>query len=102
MHILLPPSETKRSGGGNIFVSTALAHHQSLSAARSRVREATVEVSRDEEAAVKALGLGVKNRHERLHNLALEASGAMPAIERYTGVLYDALDVFSLDAGARE
>jgi hypothetical protein len=66
-----------------------------------RVREALVTLSRDAEAAARPLKLGVKNQDERLHNLALDTSGAMPAIERYTGVLYDALDVATLAEGAR-
>ncbi len=111
MHIILPPSETKRSGGGSVFSAAALSHGGELSAARMRVRDALVALSGDEDAAAKALKLGVKNRGELAHNLALAALGegpaaspappAMPVIERYTGVLYDALDAMSLDAGAR-
>ncbi len=102
MHILLPPSETKRFGGGSIFVPGSLAHDRALRETRDRVREALTELSSDEEAAAKALKLGVKNRDEVARNLVLDSSGAMPAIERYTGVLYDALDVASLDGAARE
>lgn len=101
MHILLPPSETKRSGGGSIFAYDVLAHDAVLRDTRIRVRDALVELSGDEAAAVKALGLGVKNRDELARNLALDSSGAMPAIERYTGVLYDALDAPSLGEAAR-
>ena len=101
MHILLPPSETKRSGGGNAFQLDSLAHHESLQQTRIRVRDALVELSGDAEASAKVLKLGVKNQDERLHNLALGTSGAMPAIDRYTGVLYDALDAASLDGRAR-
>lgn len=101
MHILLPPSETKRFGGGSIFASNELAHHDTLGDTRTRVRDALVAVSRDEAASVKALKLGVKNRDERLHNLSLDSSGTLPAIERYTGVLYDSLDVDSLGEDAR-
>lgn len=101
MQILLPPSETKRSGGGGIFDAGALAHQELLGATRIRVRDALVELSGDERAAAKALKLGVKNRGELAHNLALSISGLLPAIERYTGVLYDALDATSLEADAR-
>lgn len=101
MHILLPPSETKRSGGGSVFSALDLAHHDALGETRQEIRAALVALSTDTEAAAKALKLGVKNRDELQHNLALDSSGAMPAIERYTGVLYDALDAGSLDSSAR-
>lgn len=101
MLLLLPPSETKRTGGSGAFDPTALRHPESLRSARERVRGALETVSSDPESAVKALKLGVKNRDEAERNLELESSGVLPAIERYTGVLYDALDVASLDAEAR-
>ncbi len=96
MLVLLPPSETKRFGGRQQFALSHLSRATTLGATRERVREALVAVSRDEQAAVKALKLGVKNRDLREHNLQLDTSGASAAIERYTGVLYDALDVESL------
>lgn len=102
MHILLPPSETKRSGGGSLFSAPDLAHHDVLGETRQNIREALVALSHDTESAVKALKLGVKNRDEVQHNLALDSSGAMPAIDRYTGVLYDALDAAHLDEQSRD
>lgn len=101
MHLLLPPSETKRVGGARRLRLGALRHDSALGEARLRVKAALEELSRDEEAAAKILKLGVKNRAELEHNLRLDESGVLPAIERYTGVLYDALDVGSLDARAR-
>ncbi len=101
MHILLPPSETKRSGGGNIFAPSSLSHDEVLGTTRAAVREALVQLSQDEEAAAVALKLGTKNRHELQHNLRLDVAGSLPAIELYTGVLYDALDVLSLDSRSR-
>lgn len=102
MHILLPPSETKRLGGGSVFLRPSLSHDRSLRTARTAVSEALVALSGNEEAAVAALKLGVKNREERTLNLQLETSGAMPAIERYTGVLYDALAATDLPQSAQE
>lgn len=101
MLVLLPPSETKRAGGVGSFDPSSLSHAAELGEARDRVRQALVALSGDEAAAAQALKLGVKNRGELAHNLALAASGTLPAIERYTGVLYDALDVASLDSAAR-
>lgn len=101
MLILLPPSETKRTGGAVKSSHRPLRNHQRLSDARTRVRFALEHLSRDEDAAAKSLKLGVKARGEIAHNRALESSGRLPAGERYSGVLYDALDVPSLDAAAR-
>ena len=101
MLILLPPSETKRSGGGAPFDAESLAFSGALAEARRRIRRGLEELSRDEETAAKALKLGVKNRAELQRNLELEVSGGLPAMDRYTGVLYDYLDAASLDAEAR-
>ncbi|MBK0418450.1 peroxide stress protein YaaA [Leucobacter sp. CSA1] len=101
MLILLPPSETKRSGGDAPFDAASLAFADALTEARGRIRRGLEELSRDEEAAARALKLGVKNRHELRRNLELEVSGGLPAMDRYTGVLYDHLDAASLDAEAR-
>lgn len=101
MLILLPPSETKRPGGDRVFRASDLWHHRALGETRRQVRSALEELSRDPDTAAKTLKLGAKNRAELQHNLRLSRSGAMPAIERYTGVLYDALGVEALDADAR-
>lgn len=101
MQLLLPPSETKRSGGGGVFAPETLSNHSVLAAARARIRASLVELSSDADAAAQALKLGAKSRGEIAHNLALERSGTLPAIERYTGVLYDAVDVPSLPTEAR-
>ena len=101
MQLLLPPSETKRSGGGSAFSPDSLPHHPQLGAARARIRASLERLSADEDAAAAALGLGAKSRGEIAHNLVLDSSGSLPAIERYTGVLYDALDVPSLESAAR-
>lgn len=102
MKILLPPSETKRVGGAQDFAPAELAYDEGLGEVRDLVRAALEHVSADEASATRALKLGVKNRDERLRNLELDASGAMPAIERYTGVLYDALNAAALHAEARQ
>jgi cytoplasmic iron level regulating protein YaaA (DUF328/UPF0246 family) len=58
-------------------------------------------VSSEESSARTALKLGPKSIAERLRNLVLETSPTMPAIERYTGVLYDPLDAGEADAATR-
>lgn len=68
---------------------------------REQVVDALVSLSADPEAAARVLGLSAKQQGEVAVNAALRTAGTMPAIRRYTGVLYDALDEASLDAAAR-
>lgn len=101
MLILLPPSETKQPGGHKPYEPERLRYAAELTDARARVRAALESVSRDEDAAARALGVGAKSRADIAHNLRLSESPALPAIERYTGVLYDALRVHDLTEAAR-
>ena len=96
MLILLPPSETKRPGGVGISIDRAAIIWAALDPAREQVIAALESVSKDSEAAVKALKLGKKSIAEAAKNLEIWTSPTMPALERYTGVLYDALDFRSL------
>lgn len=101
MLILLPPSETKRSGGkGTPWDASRLALAE-LTPIRESVIDALVSLSADPDAAAKVLKLGPTQRGEIETNRALRTSPTMPAIDRYTGVLFDALDASSLDAAAR-
>jgi len=84
-----------------VYTPESLVAHAELGATRDAVRRALEALSRDPAAASKALKLGSKNQHEREYNLELDSSPAVAAIERYTGVLYDALEVESLPAAAR-
>lgn len=74
----------------------------SLNATRRKLASALVALSRDETAALKALKLGPKGAPEVARNRVLKKSSTMPAIERYTGVLYDGLDALSLSEVERE
>jgi len=49
-----------------------------------------------------ALKLGVSQQFEITRNRELRSSPTIAALERYTGVLYDALDVGALNVSARE
>lgn len=101
MLVLLPPSETKRAGGtGRPLELSGLALPE-LSAQRESVVHALVTLSADEDAAARVLKLSAGQRGEVAVNASLRSTPTMPAIDRYTGVLFDALDAASLDARAR-
>lgn len=68
---------------------------------REAVVDALVALSSHEDEAARVLKLSAKRRHEIADNAALRCAPTMPAIDRYTGVLFDALDAGSLDAAAR-
>ncbi|MGV0661056.1 YaaA family protein, partial [Mycolicibacterium pulveris] len=55
-----------------------------------------VELARDRTACRKALGLSASQDAEIDRNAELRTAATLPAIRRYTGVLYDALDIGSL------
>jgi cytoplasmic iron level regulating protein YaaA (DUF328/UPF0246 family) len=101
MLVLLPPSETKRPGGDGAPLRLDALAMPSLRPQRDAVVDALVALSADEDEAARVLKLSAKRRHEIADNAALRRSPTMPAIDRYTGVLFDALDAGSLDASAR-
>lgn len=101
MLILLPPSETKRAGGRGSPLDAASLASPELAPQRHAVIDALVALSADEDEAARVLKLGATQRSEVAVNAAVRAAPTMPAVDRYTGVLYDALDAASLDAAAR-
>ncbi len=90
MKILLPPSETKAVGGEQPPLAQAPIN-DSLQQAREIIIESLIQLCSDPELAKKALKLGPKQLDDIQRNLELMNSPTMPAIDRYTGVLYDAL-----------
>jgi cytoplasmic iron level regulating protein YaaA (DUF328/UPF0246 family) len=101
MKILLPPSETKHEGGDGAPLDLASLALPSLNKHRSAVLEALIDLAADEEAARRALKLSERQRGDVSHNRMLRSAPTMPAIDRYTGVLFDALDARSLSAASR-
>ncbi len=102
MLILLPPSETKRSGGDGRVLALESLSFPSLTSPRREVLASLAALGRDPAAAARALKLSPKAAEVELaRNREIAHSPTMPTIERYTGVLYDALDVASLDTEAR-
>ncbi len=101
--ILLPPSETKRDGG--VPVRPELPpRFPALLDARRTVRRALDELLAgiDDEAIAGALKVGHRAAATEIaRDRALDAAPVMPAIDRYTGVLYDALNAASLGDAER-
>ena len=102
MLVLLPPSETKRDGGepGSSLDLCALRHPE-LTPQREAAVAALTTLSRDSALAMSALGLGPKQLFEVDRNRVLDTSPVMPAIDRYTGVLYDGIDAATLSVAER-
>jgi len=101
MLILLPPSETKRPGGTGAPLDAARFSLPALAPQRETVIDALVALSGDEAAAMRVLKLSERQRGDVTANAALRTSPTMPAVDRYTGVLFDALDAATLPGPAR-
>lgn len=102
MRILLPPSETKRDGGTGAPLDLNALSFPALSKARRTSVTAVARLARDPDVMMRALKLGPRLAGEVARNRQVRTSPTMPAIDRYTGVLFDALDAPSLDADARD
>jgi uncharacterized protein len=99
--VLLPPSETKHPGGDGAPLDLAALTAPELTPVRTTIAEALVTLAGDVPAARAALGLSAKQDDEIARNAALRTGGTLPALQRYTGVLYDALDVASMTRAQR-
>lgn len=100
MIVLLPPSETKRTGGDGPPVRLDILSSPKLTPLRQSLIDELVALAADPPACRTALGISASQDAEIERNAALWQAPTMPAIERYTGVLYDALDVGSLRGAA--
>lgn len=101
MLILLPPSETKRPGGRARPLDVPALALPQLSPEREAVIDALVSLSADPDTAARILKLSERQRGEISDNAALRTAPTLAAVDRYTGVLYDALDAATLGAAAR-
>ncbi|MGY1740558.1 MULTISPECIES: peroxide stress protein YaaA [unclassified Blastococcus] len=101
MLVLLPPSETKHPGGDGAPLDLAALATPELTPVRERLVGALVELAADPALACKVLGLSEKQAAEAARNAVLRTAPTLPALDRYTGVLYDALDVRSLTRAQR-
>ncbi len=96
MIVLLPPSETKRTGGDGPALDLRTLSWPELSALRGQLVDELVALASDLPACRTALGISPAQDAEIERNAALRRAPTLPALRRYTGVLYDALDVESL------
>jgi len=103
MLVLLPPSETKRDGGepGSNLELAGLRYPE-LTAHRTQTLDALRTLSRNLTVATGALGLGPTQRFEIDRNRVVRTSPVMPAIDRYTGVLFDGIAVETLSPQERQ
>ncbi|MEV7682948.1 peroxide stress protein YaaA [Streptomyces sp. NPDC088341] len=102
MLVLLPPSEGKSASGRGAPLKLESLSLPGLTGARSAVLDELAELcAADEEKAREVLGLSEGLRGEIAKNAVLRTAGTRPAGEIYTGVLYDALDLATLDTAAR-
>lgn len=100
--VLLPPSETKRPGGAGPPLELHRLSTPTLTDLRRTLLDELVELAADPVACRAALGISTAQDAEIARNAELRRSPTLPAIDRYTGVLYDALDVGSLRGAAVE
>ena len=101
MLLVLPPSETKRDGGTEDALDLGLLSFPELTPQRRAAVSALRTLSRNLRIATGALSLGPTQRFELTRNRELLTSPTLPAIERYTGVLYDGLDAATLTSAQR-
>ena len=95
MLIVLPPSETKAPGGTDAEMQLSF---PSLDPVRTLLLDALTAT--DVDTLMSELKIPASKRAEAEENLTLRSASVMPAIQRYTGVLYDALDAALLSADA--
>ncbi|MFI6640059.1 peroxide stress protein YaaA [Streptomyces sp. NPDC050504] len=103
MLVLLPPSEGKAASGRGAPLKPESLSLPGLAGARAAVLDELVELCASDAAkAREVLGLSEGLSGEVTKNVDLRVAGARPAGEVYTGVLYDALGLATLDAAARK
>jgi cytoplasmic iron level regulating protein YaaA (DUF328/UPF0246 family) len=98
MIFLLPPSETKEPGGKKM---PKVLSFKDLDKTRKFLQQALIEICNNPSLAAKALKLGPKQLGEIKVNLELSNPKCLPALDRYTGTLYDALKEGGVTAAMR-
>ena len=102
MLVLLPPSEGKAPGGDGPPLDLAGLSFPALSGVRERLVAALEQVARTDPQGLRtALGLSAGQASEVEGDARLRTSATLPALRRYTGVLYDALGYPTLRGPAK-
>lgn len=102
MYVLLPPSETKATGGDGPPVELAALGFPALNPLRTELIDQLTELCADPPKARLALGVSARQDAEIAATAKLLTTPTRPALQRYTGVLYDLLDVAGLPPAGRE
>ncbi|MCD7101015.1 YaaA family protein [Pseudoclavibacter sp. 13-3] len=90
--LLLPPSETKSAGGDRPSLDmTRLSFASTLTAARRQTIHWLTQLCADPDSAAQALRLTVRQARALQDDRHLDTAATTPAVQRYTGVLYDAI-----------
>ena len=100
MLILLPPSESKTGRAIGKPADLGRVSFPELASTRVKVAAALAQISAHPDAP-SLLGVSANLRSDIAHNLRLGSAPAVRVADLYTGVLYDALDLASLDSVAR-
>ena len=99
MLVLLPPSEGKAPGGRGAPLDLAGLSHPALTAVRARLVAALQDAAGADPAALQAALDCPPGEVDK--NVVLTTSGTLPALRRYTGVLYAALSYATLSPAGR-
>jgi len=97
--VLLPPSEGKAPGGRGRPLDLASLSHPALTPVRERLVDALVAAARTDPVGLERV-LGCP-AGEAAKDAALTTSGTLPALQRYTGVVYEALSYATLTPAGR-
>ena len=102
MLVLLPPSEGKAPGGDGPPLDLGGLSRPALTPTRERLVDALVHAARtDPEQLRRALGCTPGQAGEVERDAALRESPTLPALQRYTGVVYENLGYPTLSGPAR-
>jgi len=101
--ILLPPSEGKTAPAKGKRLAMPTLSFPELATTRREVLDALVSLCEGPAAKARTtLGISARQDDELERNRRLRTTPTAPAGEIYTGVLYDALDLATLDARSRK
>lgn len=101
MYVLLPPSETKSPGGDGPPLDLAALGFPELNPLRAELIDRLTTLCENPAIARPALGVSASKDAEIAATAKLRGTPTRPALQRYSGVLYDNLDVAGLPPAAR-